>query len=69
MAYGKFQGKKDLISHFEKGSVMNFDSEDKKPLILPSPDPLPNIELPIVKIFFLTFLEILRSVCYCLSYF
>ena len=36
---------------------MNFEAEDKKPLILPTPNPLPKIELPIVKIF-LIFLEI-----------
>jgi len=27
---------------------MNFDSEDKKPLILPPPNPFPKISLPIV---------------------
>jgi len=47
LAYAKFQGKKDLIAHFEKGSVMNFDTEDKKPLILPTPNPLPKIEIPL----------------------
>lgn len=31
---------------------MNFDSEDKKPLILPTPNPPPKIELPIVNILF-----------------
>jgi len=45
LAYAKFQGKKELISHFEKGSVMNVESEDKKPLILPTPNPLPKVEL------------------------
>jgi hypothetical protein len=49
LAYAKFQGKKELINHFEKGSVMTFDSEDKKPLILNTPDPMPKISLPIVK--------------------
>jgi len=47
LAYAKFQGKKDLINHFEKGSVMQFDSVDKKPLILPTPNPLPKIEIPL----------------------
>jgi hypothetical protein len=35
-----------LISHFEKGKVLSFDSEDKKPLILPAPSSLPKINLP-----------------------
>lgn len=52
LAYAKFQGKKELIAHFEKGSVMNFESEDKKPLILPTPSVLPKVELPLVKYFF-----------------
>ena len=46
LLYAKIQGKKDLISHFEKGKVLSFDSEDKRPLILPTPNPLPNIEIP-----------------------
>jgi hypothetical protein len=49
LAYAKFQGKKELIAHFEKGSIMNFESEDKKPLILPTPNPLPQLEIPLVK--------------------
>ena len=48
LAYAKFQGKKELINHFEKGSVMNFDSEDKKPLILPTPNPAAKIATPMV---------------------
>lgn len=56
LAYAKFQGKKELINHFEKGSVMNFDSEDKKPLILPTPNPVLKISLPMVIKFFLTYL-------------
>jgi len=47
LAFAKFQGKKDLIAHFEKGSVMNFQTEDKRPLILPTPDPLPKVEIPL----------------------
>jgi hypothetical protein len=47
LAYAKFQGKKDLINHFEKGSVLHFDSEDKKPLILPTPCILQKVSLPI----------------------
>lgn len=49
LVYAKYQGKKDLITHFEKGSVMNYDSEDKKPLILNTPNPPVNPELPLVK--------------------
>jgi hypothetical protein len=52
LVYAKFQGKKDLIAHFEKGNVLNFDSDEKKPLILNTPDELPIIELPLVNIFF-----------------
>jgi len=48
LAYAKFQGKNELINHFQKGNMMNFDSEDKKPLILTTPNPLPKISLPIV---------------------
>ena len=46
LLYAKFQGRKELISHFEKGKVLSFDSEDKKPLILPVPHSLPKINLP-----------------------
>ena len=46
LLYAKFQGKKELISHFEKGKVLSFDNEDKRPLILNTPDPLPIINLP-----------------------
>ena len=46
LLYAKFQGKKELIAHFEKGKVLSFDSEDKRPLILPTPNPLPKINLP-----------------------
>ena len=46
LLYAKFQGRKELISHFEKGKVLLFDSEEKRPLILPVPHPLPKINLP-----------------------
>ncbi len=49
LAYAKFQGKKELIAHFEKGSVMHFESEEKKPLILATPNPLPAVEIPLVR--------------------
>ena len=48
LAYAKIQGKNDLISHFEKGTVLNFESKDKRPLILNTPNPLPKIVLPTV---------------------
>ena len=45
--YAKLQGKKELISHFEKGKVLSFENEDKRPLILNTPNPLPKINIPI----------------------
>ena len=47
LLFAKFQGRNELISHFEKGKVLSFDSEDKRPLILPVPTKLPNINIPI----------------------
>ena len=46
LLYAKFQNKKELISHFEKGKVLHFDSLEKRPLILPTPKVLPNINIP-----------------------
>lgn len=46
LLYAKFQGREDLISHFERGKVLSFDSEDKRPLILPVPSLYPNIKFP-----------------------
>ena len=46
LLYAKLQGKKELISHFEKGKVLSFDNEDKRPLILNTPNPLPKINIP-----------------------
>jgi len=46
LLYAKFQGRRELISHFEKGKILSFESEDKKPLILPVPHSLPKINLP-----------------------
>ena len=48
LAYAKFQGRRDLIAHFEKGSVLNYATEDKRPLILPTPSTLPKIQMPMV---------------------
>ena len=47
LLYAKFQGKKELITHFEKGKVLSMESEEKRPLILPTPNPLPKISLPL----------------------
>lgn len=46
LSYAKFQGKVELTTHLENSCVMN--REDKKPIILTPPDPLPKIEIPIV---------------------
>ena len=46
LLYAKYQGRQELISHFEKGKVLLFDSEEKRPLILPVLNPLPKIKLP-----------------------
>ena len=46
LLYAKLQGKKELISHFEKGKVLSFENEDKRPLILNTPNPLPKINIP-----------------------
>ena len=47
LLYAKFQNKKELISHFEKGKVLHFDSLEKRPLILPTPKILPKINIPL----------------------
>ena len=47
LLYAKFQGKRQLIAHFEKGKILSLDSEEKKPLIYPTPNPLPRINIPI----------------------
>ena len=47
LLYAKIQGKRDLIKHFEKGKILSLDSEDKKPLILPTPINLPKIKIPL----------------------
>lgn len=48
MSYAKFQGKVELTSHLEKSCVMNKMGEDKKPIIITPPDPLPKVEIPFV---------------------
>ena len=62
LLYAKFQGKKELISHFEKGKVLSFESEEKRPLILTTPDPLPKINLPLC--FFDLFIKIYPHISY-----
>ena len=47
LLYAKFQNKKELISHFEKGKVLFFESLEKRPLILPTPKILPKINIPL----------------------
>ena len=47
LLYAKFQNKKELISHFEKGKVLLFDSVEKRPLILQTPKILPKINIPL----------------------
>jgi hypothetical protein len=46
LLFAKFQGRKELLAHFEKGKVLSFESEDKRPLILPPPTNLPKINIP-----------------------
>ena len=46
LLYAKFQGKKELINHYEKGKFLSYESEDKRPLILPTPNPFPKISIP-----------------------
>ena len=48
LAFAKFQGRKELINHFQKGSVLNYVTEDKRPMILSIPKLLPKVQLPIV---------------------
>jgi hypothetical protein len=48
LSYAKFQGKVELTSHLEKSFQMNRLTEDKKPIIITPPDPLPKIEVPLV---------------------
>ena len=62
LLYAKFQGKKELIAHFEKGKVLSMDSEDKRPLILPTPNPLPKINLPCY--YFDLFIKIYPNISY-----
>jgi len=48
LAYAKYQGKSELISHFEKSSIMSSTtSESKKPMIFQIQHPLPKIEIPL----------------------
>jgi hypothetical protein len=60
LSYAKFQGKVELTSHLEKSFVMNKMSEDKKPFVIATPDPLPKIEIPQVNIHLLINRHLLR---------
>ena len=62
LLYAKFQGKEELIAHFEKGKVLSFESEEKRPLILPTPNPLPKINLPYY--YFDLFIKIYPNISY-----
>lgn len=46
LVYGKIQGKNQLIKHFQRGTTMNIESVDKRPLILPTPKSFPIIQIP-----------------------
>lgn len=50
LAYAKFQGKKQLVEHFERGYVMKYETDEKKPLILNTETQ--KIELPLVSQFY-----------------
>ena len=62
LLYAKFQGRKELIAHFEKGKVLTFDTEDKKPLILPVPHQFPKINIPCY------YLDLFIKLYPCISY-
>ena len=47
LLYAKYQNKKELLNHFEKGKVLLYDSAEKRPLILPTPKILPKINIPL----------------------
>lgn len=47
LAYAKIQGKSNLMVHFEKGTVLNSQTSDKKPLILNIYEPYPKVTLSI----------------------
>ena len=62
LLYAKFQGRKELIAHFEKGKVLTFETEDKRPLILPVPHQFPKINLPFY------YLDLFIKLYPCISY-
>jgi len=62
LLYAKYQGKKELIGHFEKGKVLSFENQEKRPLILDTPNPLPKIDLPYY--FFDLFIKIYPHISY-----
>ena len=46
LSYAKYQGRKELITHFERGKVLTYEAENKRPLILPVPHDFPKIIFP-----------------------
>jgi hypothetical protein len=58
LTYANYQGKEEIIKHFKKGKVLKMDDELKRPLILPTPFPLPKVELPIVNLIIYTFRDL-----------
>jgi hypothetical protein len=51
LAYAKIQGKKNLINHFQKGSIFLEQNPEKLPVILATPKILPLVSIPIVNFF------------------
>jgi hypothetical protein len=51
LAYAKIQGKKNLIFHFQKGSILREQDQEKLPLILPTPNKIPLVSIPNVNNF------------------
>ena len=51
LSYAKFQGKVELTSHLEKSCLNNKNGDDKKPILITPPDPLPRIDIPAVSLF------------------
>jgi len=64
LSYAKFQGKKELTTHFENMLMNNNQTvqDDKKPIILTPPFPLPKVEVP------MSFLEAFKKSYRSLQY-
>lgn len=48
LSYAKFQGKEELLAHFDKGSIMKICTEDKRPVILEIKNSNEELVLPMV---------------------